>query len=374
LSNGIYKSTVNGKEYRFHNCKFLKCIDCNDEFVCETAQELCDVIVNSAEFKDGGDFNFDKLKKFIKDDYISTAVEFVFDKDDYYFIPGLVRPWNIGFLTPVFFNIEVLLKYSYHPSYSLELGANSLGSIYKGQEYLIQFGVNPNGKVIMWLGDVGELEVEEQHYLRSENVQSDHSISSEFYEAEIEVKWANPSNERFLLTQRLQLYEAVLHKLGTSISQLLPETIKVAPKIKRPLVSTEEAFSEVIIPMNMIFVESINNQELKRVLEAQGVDVKDKKGLKLFELWIQSVLKIEDAKDIVSPLFVLYDLRIAMAHLQSSEGKENKFGFACERLGLDKNERDYLKVFDALIGALSSAYKVLLLQLESLPSEVDSTD
>lgn len=360
LKKDVYKYNKGGKEYRFHNCNVLECVGCNNQEVFYTANQLCEVVVEDVVKKkiEHYDYDFEKIKStFLKDDYISTDVDFIYDKDDYYFFPGLIRPWNTGFLTPVFFNIEVLLKYAYHPSYALELGANTLGSLYKNQKHMIQFGINPNGKVIMWLGDIGKLELEEQHYLRSENIQSDHNIYSEFYEAEIESVWADPSNEKKLLKNRMLFHEMALTQLNVSIAQLEPETIRIASKIKRPLFSSEDAFAEVIIPMNMLFVESINNKSLKSNLKQfENIDLKDKKGLKLLELWLTNVLKIQDASKVISPLFVLYDLRIAMAHLQTEERKEELISFGCERLGLNKDERDYLIIFDKLIEALNEMY------------------
>lgn len=37
----------------------------------------------------------------------------------------------------------------------------------------------------MWLGDIARLPDAEQYYLRSENIDSDHSIGSEFYDGQI---------------------------------------------------------------------------------------------------------------------------------------------------------------------------------------------
>ena len=39
-----------------------------------------------------------------------TSVPFKYDSDDYHYLPGLERAHDVGFLTPVFFNKEVLLK------------------------------------------------------------------------------------------------------------------------------------------------------------------------------------------------------------------------------------------------------------------------
>lgn len=84
-------------------------------------------------------YDFNKIKREICcDKYIAEKVKFIYDKDDYYFILGLIRPWKIGFLTSVFFYIEVLLKYIHHPLYGLDIGADTFGYIYKGDTGYLQ--------------------------------------------------------------------------------------------------------------------------------------------------------------------------------------------------------------------------------------------
>ena len=48
-------------------------------------------------------YDFRKIKnECFNDKFIAEKVKFLYDKDDYYFISGLVRGHDIGFLTPVF--------------------------------------------------------------------------------------------------------------------------------------------------------------------------------------------------------------------------------------------------------------------------------
>ena len=49
-----------------------------------------------------------------------TDVPFLFDPDDYFYLPGLYRSFDEGFLQPVFFNRSVLLKYDNSPDYRVK--------------------------------------------------------------------------------------------------------------------------------------------------------------------------------------------------------------------------------------------------------------
>jgi hypothetical protein len=58
-----------------------------------------------------------------------TKVPFLYEAGDYYCIPGLVRDWDDGFLTPVFINKMVLLKYDADPAYQVSFASTTCGNI-----------------------------------------------------------------------------------------------------------------------------------------------------------------------------------------------------------------------------------------------------
>jgi hypothetical protein len=93
-------------------------------------------------------------------------VDFIYSDIDYEHIPGLVRPWDEGFLTPVFFKLSVLNKYTQNPEYRLNLFSESYGSI-ESEDWNIAFGINRNQLAFMWLGDIDSLPITEQYNLRS---------------------------------------------------------------------------------------------------------------------------------------------------------------------------------------------------------------
>lgn len=372
------------KKIGFAKVPLLVCSGCNSRYIPygtkEIIDQMCTIIQEDTSKEKSGNtevivkenceienlevsewYDFDKIKaRFFNEKFIAEKVKFLYDKDDYYFIPGLIRPWKTGFLTPVFFNIEVLLKYIHHPDYGLDIGADTFGYIYKGDEHFITFGINENNRVIMWLGDISNLAVEEQFYLRSENISSDHSIGSEFYEAEIEVTWANASAEKTLLKQRLEFNEKVRSHFALSIAQLDTETLRVTKNIHKILINTNSAFKDLMIPLNELFVESINNKDIRKKIKEKypelKEEIKDKKGIKLLQLWLEKNTDNIDISMEIAPLFVLYDLRLVSAHLYSDESKEDLLNSCCLRLGLQKEERNYIIIANTLIEKLTTMY------------------
>lgn len=360
------------------NTPLLVCGGCQRRFIPYFTEEIITLFRSMLEddIPDGEDtcksennmdnieqwYDFSKIKvKFCNDKYIAEKVKFIYDKDDYYFIPGLVRPWKTGFLTPVFFKIEVLLKYIHHPTYGLDIGADTFGYVYKSAEHYISFGINENNKVIMWLGDIITLDIEEQFYLRSENIPSDHSISSEFYEAEIETTWANASAEGKLLKKRFDFNEKIRNNFGLNIAQLDTETVRIAKNIRKLLTNTNDAFKDLIIPLNELLVESINNKGIRNAIKSKNPEakekLKEKKGIKLLQMWLENNTEEIDINAEIGPLFVLYDLRLVSAHLYSDESREEMLIACCTRLGLSQDERNYITIANKLIEKLNEMYE-----------------
>jgi hypothetical protein len=67
------------------------------------------------------------------------------------------------YLTPVYFNKEVLTRYLYDKRFHCDFASDTYGRVY-GDGFAISFGVNANGSVLAWLGDLDELPKAEQRY------------------------------------------------------------------------------------------------------------------------------------------------------------------------------------------------------------------
>lgn len=150
------------------------------------------------------------------DKFHFTDVPFQYDPDDYWYIPGLHRSFDTGFLQPVFFKRAVLLKYNNSPAYRVQFASTTYGQIMTADDY-ISFGVNRHGNVVMWLGDIAKLPKDEQFYLRSENVPSDHSIGSEFYDGQIEVVFTHHRQRTRFSSYVLPLSKTASYDLGARL-------------------------------------------------------------------------------------------------------------------------------------------------------------
>ncbi len=292
----------------------------------------------------------------------ASKFDFLYSQIDYEYIPGLIRPWDDGFLTPVFFNLSLLNKYSQHPDYDLDLFSETYGSIRRGDEWSINFGINKNNKVIMWLGDIHELPENEKHYLRSENVESDHDIHSEFYDAQIDVVWSDPSKQSTLFHLRRDLKEIATKAWGFDLYSLDGEVTKVIENLHRPIFWEDKHVGPVIEAFNRVFVESLNNVAIKAdVAKLSPVaDLKGKGSLKVFGSWLEHRLQMKNHAEVMSSFYVLYDFRLITCHLYSDESRAEILRKINNRLGIEEENFDYERIYDSLVAALVSSYRNMI--------------
>jgi hypothetical protein len=291
----------------------------------------------------------------LEEDYRFTRVPFLYDPDDYRCIPGLED--SAGFLTPVFFNRKVLLKYDTTPGYRVKFASTTYGEIVPDDDHGISFGINRNGKVVMWLGDIAKLPEAEQYYLRSENVESDHSIGSEFYDGQIECIYTKPTEENRLYALRSEFVEACFKRFGEKIAHLDEEVLNISLEFNAPVVDTAKERRHVADTLNKIYIESLDNAALAALLRKAGGDPKSLGSLKRLQALLEPIAKGADIPAILSPFFVLYDLRVAYSHLKSDDSATEILKTVTDRLGIDRTS-GLLEIYSHLSKALAASYEL----------------
>ncbi|MFH7566539.1 hypothetical protein [Oceanimonas smirnovii] len=291
-------------------------------------------------------------------DFGFGVAPFIYDSDDYKYIPGLKRPWDEGFLTPVFFKREVLLKYDSSPTYRLSFASTTYGEIRRGDDFSMPFGINKNGKVIMWLGDIARLPDAEQYYLRSENIESDHSIGSEFYDGQIECIFTDLSKEDGLFKNRSTFLEACFNKFGIKIAHLDSEVFDLSVSFNAPVVDTEKERRHVADTLNKIYLESFDNKALGGVISQLGGDPKSLGSIKRLQKVIELSCPSADIPALMSPFYILYNLRVVYSHIGSKQSEQEKLDFVISRLGLGGNS-GLMEIYPTLVEKLGESYKRL---------------
>jgi len=293
-------------------------------------------------------------------------LEFKYAPEDYYLIPGLLRPENDGYLIPVFFDKDVLLYYNNHPDYTVRFGSFSSGNIYHKDERLFNwgFGINRNGKIFMWLGDLASdfKSDEMKSHLRrfqASNVASDHDIYSKFYLSQNPFSPADAfqdsDNEIKLFTLKNQLDEIFMEKFTFNLTKIAIEDL--FEFYKPPILEEKEQIFNAYISLNKLIVENIQIDKLKEVLLGEGAkkEIKQLGSLKTLELFLKEKCKIESAQTLMTPFFILSDLRQLQGHFSDSSFEE-RYNSCKIRLGLSI-EATHFEVYESLINMFIKSYE-----------------
>jgi len=329
-----FHEEVSGINIHILNLPELYCEKCNLGYMPDDSRFAVIYLHEQASKHKSTTANVDRNKT--NQNFEFTQVPFIYDSDDYKYFPGLKRPHDEGFLTPVFFNKEVLLKYDSSPTYRVSFASTTYGEIRQGDDFSMPFGLNKNGKVLMWLGDIARLPLNEQYYLRSENIESDHSMGSEFYDGQIECKFTDHSKEDNLFQSRSNFLESCFKKFGVKLAHLNDVVLEMAVEFNAPVVDTEKERRHVADTLNKIYIESFDNKSLGNVLKSLG----------------------EDISSIMCPFYVLYDLRVAYSHLGSKSGNEDRLDTVKSRLGLS-NDAGLNIIYEATVAQLSTSLNKL---------------
>ncbi|RYZ74609.1 MAG: hypothetical protein EOP09_00115 [Proteobacteria bacterium] len=208
----------------------------------------------------------------------------------------------------------------------------------------------------MWLGDISNLPKSEQYYLLSENVRSDHAIGSEFYDGQIECIFTDPTPEDDLIRSRSEFLEAAESAWGQRISQLDDEILRLIEELGPPIHLTKREQHTVFDRLNKICVETLDLKGIKTLLRQREIDPKDWKQNKSLEALLKSHAPDAGVSDLMSPFFVLYDLRVATSHLMSDDSSTSLIQSCLKRLALTDDSM-IEDVYGELVKRLVASYE-----------------
>lgn len=315
----------------------------------------------------------DTDKKFSQFEHLG----FQYDPRDYYLIPGLYREWKSdkGYLTPVFFDKDLLLYYNGHPDYSVKFSSFSSCNIYYKGEKMFRwgFGVNRSGRLFKWLGDLNDDFTDTSmgsHLKRfqASNIASDHDVVSKFYLSQnpysINDVFQQSDNEMKLFELKNHFSQEIKKKFGVELTKIDVE--KLLDYYKSPIMNEREQIFSAYLSLDKYFIENLQEQSLRELLLKHGLsentlqqkDGTKLKGLKLFTLFIQHILNKQQADEMITPLFVLHDLRQLHGHLNDTSF-ENKYISCKNRLGLQINSTD-INVHKILVMKMIEFYQSII--------------
>ncbi len=224
------------------------------------------------------------------------------------------------FLLHVCFNKEVLQKFYQKP----EIYTISEGSGIKGPRYNIPYNNTPENSIMVYLGDLNGLPLEELLYFRGYNIPCPRvSITEDRFRRDFLAEFAEPAElEHHLKTNLRDLNKAFQQQFHFPLFKLDRGDVKEhLAQIRVPLTKETKEYKDVILAANKVFVESISAKELKKTIKNTG-KTESLKPLKTLEKFLKQ--EFPNLEPHIKYLYHLYDLRSTFAaHL--SGNKYQKF-------------------------------------------------
>lgn len=355
---GDLVALVDSTRININGIPMLECTECHHQVLTNWSKDCLLWAFEECRTNKQTDVEITLKPSNARYNYCSTY-GFTYDARDYENIPGLGTNGD-GFLTPVFFKKESLIYFMHHPDYELNLGSDTYGVLEYKKQSSIAFGINTNGKVVMWLGDLDQMDDDTLRFLLSQNVPSDHTlIASQFYDAQLNCQWSDPIIEAEIVNLRNRFYELAKGKRGLDLYHLDDEVVEVFESIKKPIVFSEGEINSVLASLQKILIEAINLNAFKAYYRAEtGTEPPSSwKSIKYIE-WLLARQTHKDIRVLMSGLYVLQDLRNMLSHLVSIRQQEAIRKNAVDAFGLQGY--DLPQIYNILMDRLRSLYAELV--------------
>ncbi|SMP64386.1 hypothetical protein [Anoxynatronum buryatiense] len=354
-----YTILLEGKYINIDRFPQMKCVKCGSKQLTEKSKKVI-VYLHDELMKSNKDRVFSNHRHLDKRYPFCTQYDFKYDYEDYENIPGLTALTGDGFLTPVFFDKKALIYFMHDPDYELNLFSETYGNLTYKESFTISFGINTNNRVVMWLGDLDKLNEETLSYLKIHNIDSDHKIvESEFYLAQLCCIFSDPIIEKRLINLRNKFYDLMKLKFSMDLNHLDDEVIAVLDDIRKPITFNSMEVKPVISALHKILIEAISIERLKEFYKSNCTTPNKNfnnwgsvKFIEFILLFISRKDKLDDEmKEMISPLYILNDLRILYFHILSNEKQERIKENIVNSLGinsLDDTETLHINLVDKL--------------------------
>ena len=177
------------------------------------------------------------------------------------------NPGSPHFLTPTYFDIKVLDKYKADPrNYEIQDS-----EIYYLRDWSIPFCINDEGKVVVWLGDLGRIPYKEQKYWRAFNESPKGKMEEKFFARQILSLWTDASRLESRLIHSLQIANEYIIKKYDDVlfSELSEADTEIYRSFVLPTNLSIPEYQQFLMKLCKLTAESINTKLFKIVMDDQ---------------------------------------------------------------------------------------------------------
>ena len=230
----------------------------------------------------------------------------------------------------LWFKPEVINAVLAHRDSVLAWYTRETGGVSAFPDWTVHFGVNRVGLVNAYAYDIARRPLWERRIWAAHNCRPDGGVSAELLQCQMECEPASTSAPEQLVQKALNWLDDVFkEKFGGEILREHDEISALQDRIHRFRATDEPSLRSIAKDIVKLTIERLDKKSL--LAACKGADPK-LGTLKLFERLLAEHTDAEHARTRFAPLFGIYDLRLADAHLSKSDIE------GCyERIGVDRD-------------------------------------
>jgi hypothetical protein len=244
----------------------------------------------------------------------------------------------------LYFRTNVISALLNNRGFTLKWYTNTTASVVCENDISVHFGVNERERIVVYAYDIARLEPWHQKIWQSHNITPDGGVGQELGAAQIK---SEPSNTEPPEAMARIFVERIAHdfeaKFGVAIFGDYVMSESDWQKISRFTVNDDASLLRLAKEIHRAFGDRLNKKNLNHLVDAAG---KNELGsLKLLEKLCASTFGIPNARNLMSPLFGIYDLRIGDAHPTGSKIED-----AFKMCGVDRSLSIYSQAYQLISG------------------------
>jgi hypothetical protein len=252
----------------------------------------------------------------------------------------------------LWFRPEVMPVLAHRRGGTLRWYTKDTGGVGCSPDYGVHFGVNTLGLINVYAKDIALLPEWQQKVWAGYNVSPEGRVSEELLASQMRAEPANTHAPEELLAEGLsKLNDVIKAKLGITIIKQhhqIPDLIAQAHRFRA---TNKEGLFALAKDLARLTADSIDAHALQKLVSPpKGIKWNS---LKSLENLLATRIDPDCARAMLSPLFGIYELRLADAHLASGE-----LGEALSKVRVDRNAPYVTQGYQLLHACVCSIYGI----------------
>ncbi len=174
-----------------------------------------------------------------------------------------------NFLTPVYFDKQVLDKYTNNPAeYFIE--DDHIGYL---NQWSIPYNINSNDKVSVWLGDLGRIPNKEQMYWKSFNINPYGGMNEKFLQRQLGAKFTDTIRDEKRLIVMIEKINGIFYKKYNDklFKDLNEADLQIKNAFSIPTNNSTTSYQTFLMQICKLTVERINTKLIKQVVNNESL-------------------------------------------------------------------------------------------------------